>query len=855
MSELTGQQNAYDTVLTSILIEETSSLATAWIDATTDLCDALAHDALVSEAERFLRILVHGIPSSSFFSNGVTAEKEALLRQEYPHIFRTHMQLALADILIVRAQRTQVVTPKQVLAYLQEAIAQIPLQATVVQYYSERLAQLNQLSWRLNSQHDQDSIMQLTLESAPSLVGAASSAIWLWDTDQQAPLMVVTAPSLATACDPPESLLRFLRQTCENCCAFTIDEGEADDDWPPELLHRAIAFIPLPAEDGCMGILTVHHHEEENYSHDDIMLLSSLGNLAATALRNVQLHANERHLVSLLQTSIRQVVAAATNRSDRYDEFVESLLQVAEGLTRAGSVCAVIRTGDREVPPLTAVSGVFTDGERTIVTRLAETIESLTTSDAFLQQTGSLRELFLHMALDNTLPTNYAYAKVKLEGRDAGIVLALKDAVFAEDQLTFLCTIAEQIGIGIENQQQSANLRRLLFELSNVNYVSETITSTFDPHRIFSTINHAACQALNAPIALCGWLEDDGSIQILPGTTVGIPSELEAQLGLTYNNAVLRTVLEKRVDVQSGNWTRQASTAFPKLRQLHVKEWICVPMMVKPRVRGIMLVADVRTRKFSRREVALLSTYANQAALAMENSLLYEQVDRQLQQIEQLYQVTRSLGSTLDLDAILKELLQAATTALQLPAALVCLADEHTGTQHVVAFSGLHGTNLSAASIMPSEGILGVVGQRGEVIISSNLARDGRSPLLRNLARMEKLVSSLTVPLQVQGRILGTLTVIARDAHEFLPAHEQLMLAMATEAAVAVHNARLYEQEREHAQMLRALIAEVTSRVTTSLALVEQLLTIAPNDGRHRYWPATDTTPLAQHCRHSSGGR
>ena len=64
-------------------------------------------------------------------------------------------------------------------------------------------------------------------------------------------------------------------------------------------------------------------------------------------------------------------------------------------------------------------------------------------------------------------------------------------------------------------------------------------------------------------------------------------------------------------------------------------------MIVKPRARGVMLIADVRSREFSHREVALLSTYANQAAMAMENSLLYEQIDSQLRQMEQLYQVTR----------------------------------------------------------------------------------------------------------------------------------------------------------------------------------------------------------------------
>ena len=203
-----------------------------------------------------------------------------------------------------------------------------------------------------------------------------------------------------------------------------------------------------------------------------------MGNLAATALRNVQLYTNERHLVNLLQTSIRQVMEATAGRSDQYDGLVQSLLHVAEGLTRADAVCAIIQAED-DGESLVVLSGPLATSHRDpLVATAQRLLAELDPQD--MPAMGSLPEF----AFGETREF-YAVADVTLNGNRAGIVTAFSDVSFTDDQVAFLRTIAEQIGVGVGNRQQSASLKRLLFELSNVNYVSETITSTFDQHLIF----------------------------------------------------------------------------------------------------------------------------------------------------------------------------------------------------------------------------------------------------------------------------------------------------------------------------------------------------------------------------------
>ncbi|HEX2949378.1 MAG TPA: GAF domain-containing protein [Armatimonadota bacterium] len=821
MRETTRQnQELYDR-LAAVLRDHQKYLLEEWLAS--PAFDAYRSHPEISkkvqkQAKRFLGELADVLRASALPEKSAPSGTLASLLRELSLIDNPASLLALAGAL-TRCCDNQGYSERDILDLLQEIFAAPATLPQVEQSFNERLGKLTQLSWTLHSQNDQDSIMRITLNDVPALIGASSCAIWLWDTDQQMPVMMVSAPLTMTSFRPPASLLQFLRQTCEKYCTFSIDEGEGEESWPETMRDVPVAFIPLPGQDGCLGIITVHHVHGGQFSYDDILLLSSLGNLVATALRNVQLRTNERHLVNLLQSSIRQVVEASADHSDRHGDFIQSLLHVAEGLTRADVLVARLQTDDA-TEPLIVFSKVLPESEQEQIELLMQQLLDHPADESASLDDGPCG------VTPGTHQANWRYysvADIRLGQKIGGGILALCRMPFTGDQVTFLQTIAEQIGVGIDNRLQSINLQHLLFELANINYISETITSTFDPHRIFATVSHAASQALNAPIVLCGWLENDGAIRVYPDTTVGIPADIAGHLGLTYNNHVIRKVLDQRRDVSSAQVGRRATTVFPKLKPLKVTDWICVPMMIKPKARGFMLVADVRQRSFSSREIALLSTYANQAALAMENSLLYDQLDRQLQQMEQLYQVTRSVRSTFNLETIFQEMASAATAALHVPVAIICLVEPENGHQRVVSVKGLDETDLSGIEIGSGEGLIGTAALRGDPIISTNLLRDGRSTVLRELSRSAGIVSSLTVPMQVQGKILGTVTVASRQTWDFTHDNMQLLQAMATETAIAVQNARLYEQERERTNALRVLIREMSKRVTSTVDFISAI--------------------------------
>ena len=836
MSEDLEQRMVLSETLRSLLETPSSEFVSQWLEGVASSpCEQSERQARITQAVHFLHALSDGLLLPTPKTPMPPAAIDATLRAEYPLVFHTSAMLQLAILLFeqIDTSHSQTASIPDVLSMLHLGLQSMPhLERSSMQIH-DRLACLSQFSSRLNGLRDQDSIMHYALTEVPALLNAHTAAIWLWDRDQHIPLVHVTAEQRSAAWEQTESFTRLLKMTCEQSAVFTIEAEQADENWPDTLQARSVAFLPLPAPDGCVGILTVGHVIGERFSDFDILLLSSLASLIAAALHNVQLHANERHLVNLLLRSIRQVVQTTSSTDIAEDEFIQSLLQVAEGMTRANTLCAMVQL-EQEPMPLVVTSGSSQAIHHQHYLHVAEMLFPHITEQNFPQE-GQLCDLPLDLPEELHLQY-YTWTPVHLGDKLAGLVVAFHDQCLSAEQSTFLRTMSEQLGVGLENQQQANRQRRLLIELSRVTYISETISASFDPQLILSTITNASSQALNVPVALCGWLTEDGSLRVLPDTVCGMAPDLVAQMKLTCNNSVIHNVLDLKNDVTSAMLGARASSAFPVLRDIGMVDWACVPMTVKSKARGILLIADRKPRVFSNRELALLDIYATQGGLALENTLLIDQVSNQLRQIDQLYHVARAVSSTLDPEGILQALTEATCTAFEAPSVLVTLTDGAEKEQRVAAVTGLP-VGLLGKSIPANEGILGTALQRNESIISQQLASDGRSTFLRDLARAEGISTSLTVPMQGQGGTLGTLTVFTAETRDFNLEQIHLLQTIATEAAVAMQNARLYHQERELARGLREMVSNLSERVQGTLALLVRLFDISQQSGEARNAP------------------
>jgi len=832
------QQQQLRARLMALLTTERASIVRAWREAL-DAPDTPPPEAFAEEAGRLLGVLVDGLARHPAAECRVTLAQDAMPRQEFPTTSRVSALLALAAVLVARFPPPEV-SLAAMFEVIQEGLA-AQAEALPTSAFTERLARLSQLSVQFGRLQDQDAITGLALAEAPKLVGAESGALWLWDADQQAPVMLKTAQATEAPPSLPPYLLQLFRQA--GACAFGVDSGEDEEGWPPPLAGCAVAFIPLPDEHGCRGILTVHASAGRVFSTDDILLLSSLGYLVSAALQNAQLHEKEHQLVNLLQSSIGRLVQATSSPLGQHEGFIQSLLQVAEGLTRADAVGAYVAI-DAPAVAVVTVTGMALPPEPTL--RLLRDVYG-SAPGCLLAPDGIVSELGNADEIDPILrKLHYAGAPVRLGDRIAGGILALSAVPLNEEQTAFLHTIAGLIGVGIANMEQARSNAVLLVQMNELlEYFTEVIMRQLTDHedaaqQIMKTTAEKIARAANMPISICGWIAEDGTIRIWPGTAVGIPAELEAklvekttdhhaQLPLTVNNRVIRATVTQQVPQTVRQEGAHIRPAFRWLLELGVTEWICVPMVVQKHAKGIALLADTARHPLTTREVALLSTYANQAALALENSLLNEGRRRTLERTEKLYDYTSSISANLVINDILKKVLQSACDILRAQAALVTLSVEDS-LQQRAAVTRNFARPIAVTILFPDDGIIGTAARRRRPVESLDLPADGRDPVLRVLAADEGFTSSVTAPVMahMHGALVGTLTVFSRSAREFTSEEVDLLRTIASQAAVAIQNAQVLVQEKQRAHDLQTLVKQFSRQVPTHLVeLILEVLEIA----------------------------
>jgi GAF domain-containing protein len=256
-------------------------------------------------------------------------------------------------------------------------------------------------------------------------------------------------------------------------------------------------------------------------------------------------------------------------------------------------------------------------------------------------------------------------------------------------------------------------------------------------------------------------------------------------------------------------------------------EWcvLAAPLRVKGQAIGALTVSDTVGRAFTEAEVALLTTFADQAALALENARLNAETQQRLRETETLLAVSQAVGAPLDLTETMRRLaretgrvLGADMVGAYVPtadgAALVPLAGYHVPKPMLPSF-------LEYSIPLRGHPFLEEMWTSQHPVWSSDVGADARldAELLRRVPHR----SQLALPMVVKGAPIGVLFAVWWDrARQFAPAEIRLVEAIARQAAAVLASARLYESLARNNAHLEVLF-ETARRATLSLHLDEIL--------------------------------
>lgn len=270
------------------------------------------------------------------------------------------------------------------------------------------------------------------------------------------------------------------------------------------------------------------------------------------------------------------------------------------------------------------------------------------------------------------------------------------------------------------------------------------------------------------------------------------------------------------------------------------RAFIKVPLEAKGETLGEMILLAREGHRFSPQDLDLLTSVASQVGVAITNAMLFAETQRRRQEAEALYAVGMEISRLSKIEEILKLVAEKARELLEADAALVSLVEPATEEIVVRAWSGLQVGALAGVRLKTGQGLSGRVVATGQVVMTEDYLVDpSLTHELDPLVREEGLRAHLSVPITAGERVLGALTVARRTTRRFHEEDVALLARIAYHAAIAIENARLYEQvqslaileERDRiAREMHDGLGQVLGYLNLKTKVLEDLLTSGRNE-------------------------
>jgi HD-GYP domain-containing protein (c-di-GMP phosphodiesterase class II) len=197
-----------------------------------------------------------------------------------------------------------------------------------------------------------------------------------------------------------------------------------------------------------------------------------------------------------------------------------------------------------------------------------------------------------------------------------------------------------------------------------------------------------------------------------------------------------------------------------------------------------------------------------------------------IERLARLYDIMRSLNSITDLDRLLGQIVASAAQMVDARGGFLMLTDDEGQKLKCEVTSGVATAGLKGAILPIDERTVpGTVALRGKAFLENDVSHSPYFAAQNNSKNRTTIHKLACVPLKVQGRVTGVVQVIDKvSGEDFDDDDRKLLEAMASTAAIAVHNVRLFEAERKQTELLKRAYQELQKTYQATLQALTGLL-------------------------------
>ncbi len=581
---------------------------------------------------------------------------------------------------------------------------------------------------------------------------------------------------------------------------------------------RSILAMPLKAADRLIGLMYIEHPGRNAFPNPDMEFLSAFAGQAAVAIdraRQSQRRIEELERLSQVSRSVVRVLDL--------DEVLIRILHEAAGLlnVETGSVLLI----DEETGELVFRVSVR-DGEPVEIQQRLAAGQGLA---GWVAQHGepllapdARREPRWYGEVERGFHTrSILCAPLKTNGRVIGVLQALnkKGPVgFTDRDLSLFSAFAASATIAIENARLFTEARRAR-ELRALNEVAAVLSGALELSTVLETGLAKALEVIHAEAGAVSLVDEPSGDLVMAATrgwrknSVPVGSRIPTDQGLSGIVAATGRALVTS-DVK-----RDPRVVVEAFRDEGVQAMLLVPMCAGGQVVGVLSGMSYEPHTFTDEEIDVLSTIGGMFGAAVGNARLYDEVRANLTQLAYLNEVGGALTASLDLERVLQIVMEGVTSLIGVERASIFLIDEASGDL-VLEYNLGGGERIRLPRPWP--GIVGWIATKGEPIIVNDVRRDMRFLPDIDAATQFDTRAILGAPLKLDKRVIGAIELLNKEDGPFTEADCDLLLGFSKWAAIALHNARLY-QELDEAKERLASVEAVAVMSDMALNLTHRL--------------------------------
>ena len=686
----------------------------------------------------------------------------------------------------------------------------------------ERAETLRDVASALNAVLDREQMLTIILEQLARVVSYDSAAVMLLDSDT---LTIIAHRGFRADAQIhiPYHLdtLAHIRQVLETRHPVIIPDTAADPRWhyvPGTNYIRCWLGVPLVAKERVIGLLNLDKENAGFYTERHAELAVAVANQAAVALERLRLleeaQQREKEMAALLR--VAQVASSTLNLDDLMTQVA---MVMAQALTVERCEIETYDADRQEVVTraLYTATPQFTSDELGRVWSLAE-------FPAVRHAIDADETLIVHVTDESADPAELRLLRgagaatewvfpIRSGGRVVGLVeLATANAErqFTPAELRLARALGDQVGVAIENvrlfqaERDQRELAEVLREVGTILGATLDVDAILD--RLLEQVTRVApCDAANVMLVenqqgrfarLRGYERFGADV---PRELAALTFDLAATPNLRHMTATGRPLIIPDTSADP-HWA--ATAANP-----HLRSWAGAPIVLQSEgVVAFFSLEKVEANFYRAEHAERLAAFAAQAALALQNARLFATQQQRAAELEAVRQTSLSLTSSLELPVVLQAILKGAFQQVS-GAQDAYIFLYHPEGERLTFGATLWAQDRASADWeepRPDE-LTYAVARTGEMVTVSH-ARD--YPWATS-APVEWGGAIIGLPLKIGQRVVGVMNLAFAHSRDFPESELRVLRLLGDQAAIAIENARLFEEAQRKTQALGSLYTTI----------------------------------------------